>query len=95
MGVSARRRTRPTGRGPVDHLPLVTALICVLVTSSFHGHVAEVAVGTEEGLARDSAVNCDNVFTLPKAVLTRRRGRLGPAKLARFDHALSVTLGLA
>jgi len=44
---------------------------------------------------RDSAVNCDNLFTLPKTVLTRRRGRLGPTKVRRFDEALAVALGLS
>ena len=66
----------------------------MLVTSTFHGHVAEVEVGPEEGLARTSAVNCDNLFTLPRRVLTRRIGRLGPGKLAELDRALMVVLGL-
>ena len=89
------------GRHPVvvatrdTAVPLVTALVCVLVTSSVHGHVAEVAVGSEEGLDHECAANCDNIFTLPKAVLSRRRGRLGPAKLAQLDRALSVALGLS
>jgi len=73
---------------------VLSSLVCVLVSSTFHGHVAEVEVGPEEGLDRDSAVNCDNLFTLPKAVLTRRRGRLGPSSLRRFDEALAIALGL-
>ncbi|MEO6120622.1 MAG: type II toxin-antitoxin system PemK/MazF family toxin [Acidimicrobiales bacterium] len=75
-------------------IPLMTTLVCVLVTSSFHGHVAEVEVGPDEGLAYQCAVNCDNVFTLTKQVLVRRRGRLGPAKAVQFDRALGVALGL-
>lgn len=76
-------------------IPLISALVCVLVTSTFRGHVAEVELGPDEGLDHDCAVNCDNVFTLPKHVLVRRRGRLGPDKALRFDRALSVALGLA
>lgn len=76
-------------------IPLLTTLVCVLVTSTFHGHVAEVAVGDEVGLERDSAANCDNLFTLPKRVLVRRRGALGPVKLRELDRALSIALGLA
>ena len=75
-------------------LPLVTSVVCVLVTSSVHEHVAEVEVGTEEGLERVSSANCDNIFTLPKAVLTRRRGRLGPSKSVELDRALMMALGL-
>lgn len=76
-------------------VPLLSSVVCVLVTGSFHGHVAEVELGAEEGLDRVSAANCDKVFTLPKRVLTRRRGALGPTKLAELDRALTVALGLA
>ena len=75
-------------------VPILSSVVCVLVTSSFHGHVAEVVLGADEGLERESAANCDNVFTLPKAVLTRRRGHLGPATLAKLDQALALSLGL-
>lgn len=89
------------GRHPViittrdTAVPLLSSVVCVLVTSSFRGHVAEVELGAEEGLDRASAANCDNLFTLPKRVLSRRRGALGPAKLAELDRALMVALGLA
>jgi hypothetical protein len=36
----------------------------------------------------------DNIFTLPKHVLTRRRGRLDVAKLAALDAALTIAPGL-
>jgi mRNA interferase MazF len=75
-------------------LPVLSTAVCALVTSTFHGHVAEVEVGRNEGLDHDSAVNCDNLFTLPKNVLRRRRGRLGPAKLTQLDRALIIALGL-
>jgi mRNA-degrading endonuclease toxin of MazEF toxin-antitoxin module len=52
----------------------------------------EVEVGTDEGLEHESAVNCDNLFTLPEAVLSRR---LGPARLGQFDQALAIALGLS
>ncbi len=76
-------------------IPVMSSVVGVLVTSSFHGHVAEVELGSREGLDRISAANCDNVFTLPKRVLTRRRGMLGAAKLNELDRALMVALGLA
>ncbi|MGH9054525.1 MAG: type II toxin-antitoxin system PemK/MazF family toxin [Acidimicrobiales bacterium] len=92
---------RGAGRHPVviasrqSAIPVLSNLVCVLVTSSFRGHVAEVALGPEEGLDRECAANCDNVFTLPTSALTRRRGHLGPPRLAAFDRALTVALGLA
>lgn len=75
-------------------IPVLSSLVCVLITSSFRGHVAEVAVGRAEGLDHDSAANCDNVFTLPRHVLTRPRGQLGAAKLGELDAALIIALGL-
>jgi mRNA interferase MazF len=88
------------GRHPVvvvsrdTAIPILSSLVCVLVTSSFHGHVAEVELGRREGLDHDCAANCDNVFTLPTTVLSRPRGRLGSAKLGELDAALRVALGL-
>jgi mRNA interferase MazF len=76
-------------------IPLLRALVCVLVTSTFRGHVAEVELGLAEGLDHDCALNCDNLFTLPKEVLVGRRGRLGPDKIGQLDRALTVALGLA
>ena len=75
-------------------IPVLNALVCALVTSTFHGHVAEVEIGPDDGLDHDSAVNCDNLFTLPKEVLIRRRGRLGLAGVQQLDRALVVALGL-
>jgi mRNA interferase MazF len=75
-------------------IPVLSSLLCVLITSSFHGHVAEVSVGQRHGLDHDSAANCDNIFTLPRQVLTRRRSHLDTAKLAELDAALTIALGL-
>ena len=63
-------------------IPVLSSLLCVLVTSTFHHHVAEVASGTAEGLRHDSAANCDNVFTLTKRTLSRQGGRLDSIKIA-------------
>ena len=75
-------------------IPVLSTLVCVLITSRFHGHVAEVSVGRPHGLEHESAANCDNVFTLPVQVLTRRRGRLDATKLLELDAALIIALGL-
>lgn len=88
------------GRHPVvvatrdNAIPLLTSVVCVLVTSRLRGHVAEVEIGPDEGLDHTSAINCDNVFTLPVDTFVRRRGRLGPVTSADFDHALATALGL-
>jgi mRNA interferase MazF len=76
-------------------IPVLSAVVCVLVTSTFQEHVAEIEIGPDEGLDHDSAANCDNVFTLPTTILSRRRGHLGPEKLHQLEVALRIALGLA
>jgi mRNA interferase MazF len=91
---------RGVGRHPVviaardSALPLLGSVACILVTSRFHGHVAEVELGPEEGLDHRSAANGDNLFTLPRRALVRRQGRLGAARIQELDGALLVALGL-
>jgi len=75
-------------------IPVLSSVVCALVTTTFHGHVAEIEVGEDEGLSHSCAINCDNLFTLPKLVLVRQRGRLNPAKAAQLDRALTIALGL-
>jgi mRNA interferase MazF len=64
------------------------------VTGTIRDLPTEVPVGREHGLSRESVVNCDNLFTIPKPGLGRRRGRLDPASLARLREALMIALDL-
>lgn len=75
-------------------IPVLSSVAVVAVTSTVRGHRAEVAVGGDEGLDRESVANCDDVFTVSKHRLGRYRGRLGPERLARLDDALRLALGL-
>jgi mRNA-degrading endonuclease toxin of MazEF toxin-antitoxin module len=74
-------------------VPVLTSLVCVLVTTKIRGHVAEVQIGQDEGLRQESVANCDNLFTLPKSIL-RPVGQLGQAKQVELDGALAIALGL-
>lgn len=64
------------------------------ITSTIRGLSTEVLIGRAEGLAHESAVNCDNLFTLPKFGVGRYRGSLDAAMTARLDVALAIALGL-
>jgi mRNA interferase MazF len=64
------------------------------VTGTIRGLPTEVPLGVEHGLARESVVNCDNLFTLPKSALGRRRGELDPESTERLRSALTIALGL-
>ena len=62
--------------------------------SRHDGLSTQVAIGPEEGLKHDSSLHCDELVSLPKTMLTRCVGRLGPAKLRDLDRALARALDL-
>ena len=66
----------------------------VAVTSVVRDLPTEVPLGTPHGLARDCVANCDNVLTVPKSALERRRGTLGPKERRLLDDALRIARGL-
>ncbi len=56
---------------------------------------SEIAVGAPEGLDHDSAVNMDEILTVPKRWLdTDPIGSLGPVKLRELDAAIHYALDL-
>ena len=75
-------------------VPILRNVCVAVVTSTIRGAPTEVAVGRAEGLQHDSVVNCNDLATVPKALLLRRRGSLGPEATHGLDEALRVALGL-
>ena len=75
-------------------IPVLTSVTVATVTSRIRGFVAEVAVGSAEGLDRDCVVNCNDLSTIPKRMLARQRGSLGPGAMRRLDDALRIALDL-
>ncbi|MCZ7588081.1 MAG: type II toxin-antitoxin system PemK/MazF family toxin [Gaiella sp.] len=75
-------------------IPLLRNVCVVAVTSRVRNLATEVPLGTENGLARDCVANCDNLFTIPKQALDRRRGTLGPDQARRLNEALRIALEL-
>ncbi len=75
-------------------IPLLRNVTVVAVTSRARGLATEVPLGPTHGLVRDCVANCDNVFTIPKRALERRRGALGPSELRELNGALRIALEL-
>lgn len=75
-------------------IPFLANVTVAAVTSTVRGLPTEVAVGPEHGLRQESVVNCDNVFTLSKRALERKRGELDPESLERLRDALRIALDL-
>jgi mRNA interferase MazF len=75
-------------------IPILANVTVAAVTGTIRGLPTEVPLGRAHGLARECVVNCDNVFTIPKRAVGRRRGELDPESLARLRTALMIALDL-
>ena len=88
----------PVGRRPVLLLSRDSAYryldraIVVEITTVIRDIPQEVRLGKEEGLARRSVANLDNIHVVPTARLRRRAGVLGWRRIVElkraFGHAL-------
>ena len=63
------------------------------ITSTVRGVPSEVAVGSESGLKRPSAINLHNLATVPLAGLRSYVGALPRPLMARVREALLFSLG--
>lgn len=65
-----------------------------VVTTTVRGIPSEVALDHRDGFEHACAINCDELLTIDKARLERRRGALSAARLAELDDALRFALQL-
>jgi len=75
-------------------IPILANVTVAAVTGTIRGLPTELPLGREHGLARDCVVNCDNLFTIPKQAVGRRRGELDPGSVAHLRAALMIALDL-
>jgi mRNA interferase MazF len=75
-------------------IPVLANVTVAAVTGTIRELPTEVPLGAEHGLARDCVINCDNLFTIPKAMLGNRRGELDPVSVGRLQSALRIALEL-
>jgi mRNA interferase MazF len=71
-----------------------SSAICAPVYTQHDGLSTQVLIGIEEGLKRDSSIHCDELVSLPKAMLTHFIGRLNDEKTGELDRALATALDL-
>jgi len=69
-----------------------STVICAPVYSAYEGLSTQVPVGPAEGLKHDSGIYCDELVSLPKAMLTHFIGMLSPDKLRLLDGTLLIAL---
>ncbi len=70
------------------------SVVCAPVYSQHDELSTQVSVGPEEGLKKDSSVHCDELVSLPSALLTNYVGSLKRSRLRELDRALTIALGL-
>lgn len=71
-------------------IPLLSKVVVAAVTGTVRGLPTEVPVGPEHGLIRESVVNCDNLFTVPKRAL----GISGELDVAALEQLRKARLAL-
>ena len=72
-----------------------STVTCAPVYSARHGLATQVPVGVDEGLKHSSSIQCDELVSLRKAVLTNYVGMLSAAMLDELKRALAIALGLS
>ena len=89
----------PNRRRPVlvltrqEVLPHLHSVTVAPITTTIRGIPSEVMVGPECGLKTSSAINLDNLATVPKAGLLAFVGTVTPAVLHQIREALLFALG--
>ena len=71
-----------------------STVVCAPVYSAHHGLSTQVPVGTNEGLRHESSVHCDELVSLPKAILTQYVGSLSASRVIELDRALATALAI-
>jgi mRNA interferase MazF len=71
-----------------------STVICAPVYSAYEGLSTQVPIGPDEGLKHESGILCDELVSLPKAMLTDYIGCLSAQKLQQLDQALRIALQL-
>ena len=71
-----------------------SSVTCAPVYSAYHGLSSQVAIDIGEGMKHESAIHCDELVSLSKAVLTDYVGSLSQTKIHELNAALAVALDL-
>ncbi len=65
-----------------------------VVTTTVRGIPTEVTLDQRDGFDAACAINCDDLVTIEKSRLARRRGALSTVRLSEFDASLRFALQL-
>lgn len=71
-----------------------STVTCAPIYSRFDGLSTQVPVGIPEGLKHDSSIHCDELISIPKAMLSDFIGTLSWAKREELKQALLIALDI-
>lgn len=71
-----------------EAIPVLRTVVAAPVTRTVRGIPSEIPLGPDEGLAGESVAATDALLAIPKMMLVRRMGALGPAR----RHELCASL---
>ena len=71
-----------------------STVICAPIYSKHDGLSTQVPVGIDEGLKHESSIHCDELVSLPKAMLSDFAGTLAPSKIRELNGALRMALDI-
>jgi len=71
-----------------------STVICAPVYTACEGLTTQVPIGPDEGMKHDCSIHCDELVSLPKAMLTDFVSTLSRAKIDLLDDALRAALEL-
>lgn len=101
-GAPSKRRPALVVQSDHNNTRLTTAVFVMISTNIRLAGIEATQVlidvatsdGLSTGLARNSAVKCENIYTLPQSLVVRTIGRLSAALAAQVDAALKASLAL-
>ncbi len=71
-----------------------STVICAPVYTAYEGITTQVPIGVEEGMKHDCSIHCDELVSIPKAMLTGFVSMLSREKMLMLDDALKAALHL-
>lgn len=71
-------------------IPVLDAVTVAPVTTTIRRIPTCIPLGGEQGLSRDCVASFDNLDVIPKSMLVRRLGALGPGADSLICHALGA-----
>jgi mRNA interferase MazF len=74
--------------------PYLTSITVAPITRTVRGLSTEVSLGAVNGLDHDSVISCDNITTVPRAVIGRLLGYLQPTQEADLARAIVAAYDL-